>query len=279
MKVIAGGTLNKSYYFILTLIKNCPDCHHYNRLFTEGSFVASRNTMSDNDSNLLSLYGSGELESAKLSREVDIPVDHRILKGNLVIPPGASAIIIFSHGSGSSRFSSRNLMVAEYLQNKGFGTLLFDLLTAAEDLDYGNRFDIDLLTKRLAGATKWLQQQPAATKCRFGYFGASTGAASALKAAMISPAVEAIVSRGGRPDLAMDILHSLTVPTLLIVGSRDPDVLQLNKHAYQELAGEKKIEIIEGATHLFPEPGTMEKVCEKAAQWFSKYLPVTEMRA
>jgi putative phosphoribosyl transferase len=205
-------------------------------------------------------------------KEVDIPLCKVTLKGELVIPLKATAIIVFSHGSGSSRFSKRNQMVAKYLHEKNFGTLLFDLLTEEEDNHYHNRFDIDLLTKRLAGATEWLEELPAAKECRIGYFGASTGAASALKAAAILPQIQAVVSRGGRPDLAMDDLPMVEAPTLLIVGSLDYDVLQLNKSAYMQLECEKKLEVIAGASHLFEEQGTMEEVCERAGAWFEKYL-------
>ena len=212
-------------------------------------------------------------------QEVNIPVGKVILTGEVSIPVKAKAIIVFSHGSGSSRFSKRNQMVAAYLHEKNFGTLLFDLLTEEEDKKYYNRFDIDLLTKRLAGATEWLERFPAAKDCRIGYFGASTGAASALKAAAILSQVSAVVSRGGRPDLVMDDLHNVDAPTLLIVGSLDYDVMQLNKEAYIQLECEKKFEVIEGASHLFEEPGMMEKVCEKAASWFEKYLyPVTAIK-
>jgi dienelactone hydrolase len=212
-------------------------------------------------------------------QEVNIPVGKVILTGEVSIPVKAKAIIVFSHGSGSSRFSKRNQMVAEYLHEKNFGTLLFDLLTEEEDKKYYNRFDIDLLTKRLAGATEWLERFPAAKDCRIGYFGASTGAASALKAAAILSQVSAVVSRGGRPDLVMDELHNVDAPTLLIVGSLDYDVMQLNKEAYIQLECEKKFEVIEGASHLFEEPGMMEKVCEKAASWFEKYLyPVSAIK-
>ncbi len=204
--------------------------------------------------------------------EVAIPVKGVQLKGELIIPSKAEAIVIFSHGSGSSRLSPRNIMVADYLQKKGFGTLLFDLLTEAEDRDYYNRFDIELLTQRLIVATEWLKQQPAAINCRMGYFGASTGAASALKAAKDLPQTGAVVSRGGRPDLALDDLPEVNAPTILIVGSLDYDVLVLNKKAYQQLQCVKKLEVIEGASHLFEEQGTMEQVCEVAAAWFDKWL-------
>ena len=208
----------------------------------------------------------------RFHKQVSIPVSNVILKGELYIPSKAKAIIVFSHGSGSSRFSKRNQMVAKYLQEKNFGTLLFDLLTEQEDLHYHNRFNINLLTKRLAGATEWLERLPAARDCRIGYFGASTGAASALKAASILPNISVVVSRGGRPDLAMDDLENVEAPTLLIVGSLDYDVLQLNKKAYAKLKCEKKLEMVEGATHLFEEQGRMEKVCELAEAWFEKYL-------
>lgn len=208
----------------------------------------------------------------RFHKEVSIPVGKVTVQGELIIPLKAKAIIIFSHGSGSSRFSKRNQMVAKYLHEKNFGTLLFDLLTEDEDEHYHNRFNIDVLTKRLTGATEWLEKLPAAKDCSIGYFGASTGAASALKAAAILPHINAVVSRGGRPDLAMDDLHIVEAPTLLIVGSLDYDVLQLNKEAYIQLECEKKLEVVEGATHLFEESGKMEIVSEIAGKWFEKYL-------
>ena len=215
----------------------------------------------------------------RFHKEVSIPVGKLTVQGELIIPLKAKAIVIFSHGSGSSRFSKRNQMVAKYLNEKNLGTLLFDLLTEEEDKHYPNRFNIDLLTKRLVGATEWLEELPAAKDCRIGYFGASTGAASALKAAAILPHISAVVSRGGRPDLAMDELKNVEAPTLLIVGSLDYDVLQLNKEAYIQLGCEKKFEVIQGASHLFEEQGMMEKVCELAAAWFEKYLqPVTAIK-
>lgn len=208
----------------------------------------------------------------KFHKEVSIPVGKTTLSGELIIPGGAGAIIVFSHGSGSSRFSKRNQQVARYLHGKNFGTLLFDLLTEKEDQHYQNRFDISLLTKRLAGATEWLERFPAGKDCRIGYFGASTGAASALRAASVLSQVSAIVSRGGRPDLAMDDLKNVEAPTLLIVGSLDYDVLELNKEAYIQLECEKKLEVVQGASHLFEEQGKMEEVCELAGEWFEKYL-------
>jgi dienelactone hydrolase len=204
--------------------------------------------------------------------DVKISLRDAELAGELAIPSQATAIIVFSHGSGSSRLSPRNLKVAARLQEANMGTLLFDLLTPEEDSYYENRFDIDLLTKRLAGATKWLEDFPAAKNCRIGYFGASTGAASALRAASYLPQIKAIVSRGGRPDLAMDHLSTVTAPTLLIVGSLDHAVLSLNKMALEQLPCKKKLEIIEGASHLFEEPGTMDKVTAAAVKWFEKNL-------
>ncbi|HVM86981.1 MAG TPA: acyl-CoA thioester hydrolase/BAAT C-terminal domain-containing protein [Puia sp.] len=213
----------------------------------------------------------------RFHNEVTIPFSDVDLEGELAIPLKANAVVIFSHGSGSSRMSPRNRMVANRLHEKNFGTLLFDLLSTAEDRYYENRFDIELLTKRLVGATEWLEAHHAAKSCRIGFFGASTGAASALKAASYLSQIKAVVSRGGRPDLAIDNLRYVDAPTLLIVGSLDYDVLRLNKEAFIQLAGEKKMEIIEGATHLFEETGMMDKVIDLAVGWFEKYL-LTAMR-
>lgn len=204
-------------------------------------------------------------------KETDIHIDHISLKGELVIPMNAEAIVIFSHGSGSSRFSKRNQFVAAFLHKKGFGTLLFDLLTEEEDQEYSNRFDIDLLTKRLIGVTQWLKEVPEARHYPVCYFGASTGAASALDAAVALPEVNAIVSRGGRPDLALQDLGQVKAATLLLVGSRDEEVLQLNRKAFMKLNCEKSLDIIQGASHLFEEQGAMSQVCERAAAWFEKY--------
>jgi pimeloyl-ACP methyl ester carboxylesterase len=208
----------------------------------------------------------------RFNKEVNIPVDNMILEGQLVLPEESNAIVIFSHGSGSSRFSPRNKMVAEFLQEQNFGTLLFDLLSPQEDRIYQNRFNIELLGQRLVAATKWLSNYPPAKGCKLGYFGASTGAASALKAAARDPNISAVVSRGGRPDLAMEELHLVKSPVLLIVGSRDLDVLNLNEQAYWKLITPKKITVIENASHLFEEKGAMEQVCQAAADWFEKYL-------
>lgn len=209
---------------------------------------------------------------AVFNKEVSIPAGNGTVMAELVIPLNAKAIVIFSHGSGSSRFSNRNRMVAKYLQEQHFGTLLLDLLTEEEDNLYDNRFNIPLLSKRLTGATEWLEKLPAAKQCRIGFFGASTGAASALKAASGLPQIAAVVCRGGRPDLAMNELPKVSAPTLLIVGSLDEEVLLLNKEAFLRLGCIKKLEVVEGATHLFEEPGKMEIVSTLAASWFQKYL-------
>lgn len=207
------------------------------------------------------------------NNEVSIPVRNVKLKEELSIPQEAKAIVIFSHGSGSSRSSPRNQQVARFLQRRNFGTLLFDLLGREEDEQYRNRFDIELLTKRLIGATEWLEEHPFVQSCSLGYFGASTGAASALKAAGYLPKINAVVSRGGRPDLAgAAALSQLESPALLIVGSLDHDVLRLNQWALEQMRCERKLEIVSGASHLFEEKGTMEKVCELACGWFEKYL-------
>jgi putative phosphoribosyl transferase len=208
--------------------------------------------------------------------EIEIRLSKVSLKGDLSIPVHANGIIIFSHGSGSSRLSPRNRMVAHYLQKNNFATLLFDLLTEEEDRHFENRFDIGLLTRRLIDATEWLENvRPEGL--RIGYFGASTGAASALRAAAFFPHIQAVVSRGGRPDLAMDILHEVYTPTMLIVGGRDEHVLELNEKAYSKLNCEKKLEVIDGASHLFEEEGAMDLVCEKATDWFKKYMHKTKM--
>jgi len=192
------------------------------------------------------------------------------LDGILELPPGAKSVIVFAHGSGSGRFSPRNNYVASVLRNSGIGTLLFDLLTNMEDQVYENRFDIDLLAERLGGATDWLLEKKEGVSV--GYFGASTGAAAALVASVKRPEVAAIVSRGGRPDLAWDYLGSVKAPTLLIVGGHDTDVLLLNEKALDQLTVRKKLVVIPGATHLFEEPGTLEEVSKVAASWFTKFL-------
>jgi dienelactone hydrolase len=200
-------------------------------------------------------------------------VDSIKLEGALGLPAEAQGVVLFAHGSGSSRHSPRNNFVAKVLRSGNLGTLLIDLLTEEEDETYQTRFDIELLTRRLAGATKWLMQQPQTKGLGIGYFGASTGSAAALEAAAsLGQAIAAVVSRGGRPDLALSSLARVQAPTLLIVGGLDHVVIQLNQKAYDQLKAEKQLVIIPGATHLFEEPGTLEEVARLAAQWFKRYL-------
>lgn len=207
------------------------------------------------------------------AQEVTIIFDQITLPGTLTVPAQARGIVIFSHGSGSSRLSPRNRFVAEELNRHDIGTLLFDLLTPEEDIDYANRFDIPRLTERLVDTTRWLTTQPIAAGKSIGYFGASTGAASALyAAAKLGEMIRAVVSRGGRPDLAEEALPRVTAPTLLIVGGADIDVLALNRAAYARLAGVKGLTVVENATHLFEEAGALEHVARDAAAWFEKYL-------
>ncbi len=202
-------------------------------------------------------------------KPVSITLDNVTLQGNLAIPENAIGVIIFSHGSGSSRLSPRNNYVAKILQKKGLATLLFDLLTVEEDRIYENRFDIDLLTTRLIAVTQWIKNNPETQGLEIGYFGASTGAASALKAAaFLGNEIKAVVSRGGRPDLALKDLHKVTASTLLIVGGWDGIVIQLNEKAYQKLSCERELKIIPEASHLFEEPGKLEEVANISADWF-----------
>lgn len=204
---------------------------------------------------------------------VKITLDQISLEGQLSLPKVSTGLVIFAHGSGSGRFSPRNNFVAEKLQQAGLGTLLFDLLTPQEDMVYENRFNISLITDRLIGATHWLTNQPAASGLSLGYFGASTGSAAALEAAAQLDVIKAIVSRGGRPDLAKPkTLAQITIPTLLIVGGNDEAVISLNQQALQLMKAEKELKIIPEATHLFEEPGTLEAVASLAAAWFKKYL-------
>lgn len=202
---------------------------------------------------------------------VHIPVDGIYLAGELTIPTGSQTIIVFAHGAGSSRLSPRNREVARTLQGNGFATLLFDLLTEPEDLYYYNRFAIDLLTERLVAATRWLIRFPPAKDAGIAYFGGSTGAAAALMAAADLTEVQAVVSRGGRPDLAMRDLPKVKAPTLLIVGGADQQVLQLNQTALEELRCQKRLEIVPGATHLFEEPGALDAVSRLAVAWFKAH--------
>ena len=209
--------------------------------------------------------------------EVKIHTGHRILSGNLNIPKNASGLVLFAHGSGSSRHSPRNQFVARTLNEAGLATLLFDLLTPEEEaIDMQtreHRFNIQLLAERLVRATKWAKQQEQASNLRTGYFGSSTGGAAALVAAVDAPQdVDAVVSRGGRPDLADEALPRVQAPTLLIVGGNDDIVIELNEQARDRMRCEAKLEIIPGATHLFEELGALEKVAQLASDWFVKHI-------
>ncbi len=204
-------------------------------------------------------------------REVRIPPLG--LAGDLWIPAAASSIVAFAHGSGSSRFSPRNRDVARALNSRGIATLLFDLLTADEEADRANVFDIPLLAERLVQAVRWLDHEPDIAGLQLGLFGASTGAAAALvAAAALGSRVGAVVSRGGRPDLAGDVLDRIRVPTLLIVGGADSVVIELNRQALARLDGPKVLQIVPGASHLFPEHGALEAVIAHAAEWFERHL-------
>jgi dienelactone hydrolase len=210
---------------------------------------------------------------------VHIPANGIELEGACVIPDGAQGIVLFAHGSGSSRHSPRNNFVAQLLQRAGMATLLMDLLTRQEDRNYETRFDIDLLTSRLECATDWIMQQPRSKSLDIGYFGASTGAAAALyAAASFGPGIGAVVSRGGRPDLALPALHRVQAPTLFIVGGLDDTVIELNRKAYRQLIAEKNLVIISGATHLFEEPGTLEQAARCAADWFKQHLGMSRAK-
>lgn len=205
-------------------------------------------------------------------RAVDIPVAGLTLPGILAIPQDALGVVAFAHGSGSSRFSSRNRQVAEALHACGVSTLLFDLLSPDEELDRRNVFDVPLLASRLQAATSHLQTEPGLARLPIGYFGASTGAAAALWAAAESSEITAIVSRGGRPDLAGPRLTQVRAPTLFIVGSRDDLVLELNRDACAQLVCEAEVRIVEGATHLFEEPGALDEVATLACEWFTRFF-------
>lgn len=209
--------------------------------------------------------------------EVRISAGSVTLGGQLLVPRDATGIVLFAHGSGSSRFSPRNQYVARVIRERGVGTLLFDLLTRDEEaIDMQTRhlrFDISLLAQRLVDATRWLEREDETSHLRPGYFGSSTGGGGALvAAAVLGDKVGAVVSRGGRPDLAGDALSLVKAPTLLIVGGRDYPVIEMNREALAELRCEKKLEIVPGATHLFEEPGKLEEVARLAAAWFVKHL-------
>jgi pimeloyl-ACP methyl ester carboxylesterase len=207
---------------------------------------------------------------------VEVKVGTPGLDGHLGVPDGARGIVVFAHGSGSGRLSPRNGRVAAALRSAGLATLLLDLLTAAEEADRRNVFDIDLLARRLAMATDWVAGQERTAGLAPGYFGASTGAAAALRAAARpgSP-IAAVVSRGGRPDLALDVLPLVRAPTLLLVGSLDGPVIDLNRRAFDALRTEKSLVIVPGAGHLFEEPGTLDEVIRRAVDWFRDHLAPT----
>ena len=210
-------------------------------------------------------------------RSVSVDAGPVTLQGDLTLPESARAVVLFAHGSGSGRFSPRNRYVAELLNQAGLATLLVDLLTTEEEaIDMRTahlRFDIGLLADRLIGATRWLKREPATRDLHIGYFGASTGAGAALVAAAELPdAIGAIVSRGGRPDLAGDALPRVSAPTLLIVGGNDPEVLELNRLALAQMRCERQLVVIPRATHLFEEPGTLNEAARLARDWFLRYL-------
>ena len=216
-------------------------------------------------------------QTIQIEQAIYIPSDKIRLEGELKLPKGATGVVLFAHGSGSSRHSLRNQYVARVIREAGVGTLLFDLLTKQEeaiDAYTGElRFDIEFLAKRLVDATNWITTQPATQHLRIGYFGASTGAAAALIAAVELPnIVAAVVSRGGRPDLAAEALPKVKAPTLLIVGGNDDVVVGLNEKALGKISCEKELKIVPGATHLFEEPGTLEQVAHLASAWFKKKL-------
>ena len=212
-------------------------------------------------------------EPPAAGRETHVTIPPLGLAGILRLPRGARGLVVFVHGSGSSRLSPRNNAVAEGLAADGIASLLFDLLTPAEEDDRRNVFDIALLSERLAGAIAWIDGEPALRRLPLGLFGASTGAAAALvAAARLGERIGAVVSRGGRPDLAGNALGAVKAPTLLIVGGADHGVIELNEQALAELAGPKELAIVPGATHLFPEPGALDMVIERAADWFLRHL-------
>ncbi|MDQ6888497.1 MAG: dienelactone hydrolase family protein [Gemmatimonadota bacterium] len=222
-------------------------------------------------------------QEGSVTREIELPAAGAILHGTLVLPGAATSVILFAHGSGSGRWSPRNQFVAGELQKRGFGTLLMDLLTEEEEATDARtgqlRFDIDLLAKRVAAATVWLSTEAATMGYRIGYFGASTGAAAALQAAAQGTVpIGAVVSRGGRPDLAGACLPKVHAPTLLIVGGSDMGVLPLNQEALKAIKAVKELATVPGASHLFEEPGAMEQVARLAGDWFSKHLGVSAAR-
>jgi putative phosphoribosyl transferase len=220
------------------------------------------------------------MRSAAVGESVVIPVSGGEVGADVRVPEHAAGLVIFAHGSGSSRFSSRNRAVAAFLERNGFGTVLLDLLTAQEEAvdvyTREHRFDIDLLGRRVVLATDWAQTRSELQQLPTGYFGASTGAAAALIGAAARPtAVRAVVSRGGRPDLAGPALRNVQAPTLLVVGGDDEPVIEMNRDAMRQMTAAVELEIVPGATHLFEEPGTLERVMELASGWFQRHLGST----
>ena len=213
------------------------------------------------------------MTATKSDREIEISLGNLKTIGNFRHAKNSKGLIIFSHGSGSGRMSTRNNYVADFLLERGFSSLLFDLLTVQEDAFYENRFDIPLLTSRLISVTEWMKDYHDVKNLSIGYFGASTGAASALNAAaQLGNKIKAVVSRGGRPDLAFAILPHVQSPTLLLVGGKDGIVIDLNITTQEKMHGICELRIIEGATHLFSEPGKLEIVAEESCDWFTRYL-------
>ncbi len=218
--------------------------------------------------------GNANLDMAQNSESlVSIPVDDVELEGTLAIPEDAAGLVVFAHGSGSSRKSPRNNFVAEVIREQGLGTLLFDLLTEREDQFRENRFDISLLTDRLVAVTEWVWSREDTRDLNVGYFGSSTGAASALRAAArLEDDIDAVVSRGGRVDMASEVLDEVQAPTLFVVGGADTQVLELNRDAYDQLSCEKDLYVVEGAGHLFEGEGELDEVAHVAADWFADAL-------
>jgi putative phosphoribosyl transferase len=245
--------------------------------FAIGGWYADFSPTSDQEVvELLTVAGAVSGVDKEVDNEVAIPAEREQLPGRLAIPSGATGLVVFAHGSGSGRHSPRNQAVAQALNDAGLGTLLFDLLSPEEEADRGNVFDIPLLAGRLGAATAWLRDQEDAGALPIGFFGASTGAGAALwAAAEPDSTVGAIVSRGGRPDLARARLDAVLAPTLLIVGGHDEAVLEMNRDAARHLTCEHRIEIVPGATHLFEEPGALEAVADLATRWFLDHLPGT----
>lgn len=248
--------------------------------FTQVSDAEVTQILAQRDPETHRLGGTNRGTGTARNEDVTIPVDSRAVQANLVVPRDPVGVVVFAHGSGSSRHSPRNRSVAAALQRAGIATLLLDLLTMEEEQDRSNVFDVELLGDRLLVAIGWLADQPGLERLPVGLFGASTGAAAALQAAAVSEReIVAVVSRGGRPDLAGEALAKVTTPTLLIVGGRDGLVLDLNEQARARLGGPSRLDVIRGATHLFQEPGTLEQVSELAAAWFVEHFEAANAAA